>query len=81
MSRRARLIEMVVFIGASALGIYALGRSLNGLFEPGKGTDVLWILVLAGTIWVLFAQMGRVQDAWPRRPDVKIGVGKPRDNQ
>lgn len=81
MSHRARVVEMLIFIGASALGIFALGRGLNGLFESGKGVDLLWFLVLAGTIWVLFAQMGRVQDAWPRRPGVKADLGKPMEHR
>ena len=58
---------MLIFVGASGLGIYALGRGLAGLFEPGKGIDLLWLAVLAGTVWILFAQMGRVNDTWPRR--------------
>jgi hypothetical protein len=58
---------MLIFIGASGLGIYAVGRGLTGLFEPGKGIDVLWLVVLAGAVWILFAQMGRVNDTWPRR--------------
>jgi hypothetical protein len=60
------MVEMLIFVGACGLGIYALGRGLAGLFEPGKGADLLWVAVLAGTIWVLFAQMGRVNDTWPR---------------
>ena len=66
-TKRVRVFEMLVFVGASGLGIYALGRGLAGLFEPGKGTDLLWLAVLAGAVWILFAQMGRVNDTWPRR--------------
>jgi hypothetical protein len=58
---------MLIFVGASGLGIYALGRALAGFFEPGKGTDLVWLAVLAGTVWILFAQMSRVNDTWPRR--------------
>jgi hypothetical protein len=66
---------MLIFIGASGLGIYAVGRGLAGLFEPGKGVDWLWLAVLAGTVWILFAQMGRVNDTWPRR-DSESGAEK-----
>ena len=71
MSRRGRAVEMLIFLAASGLGIYALGRGLNGVFEPGQGASVLWLSVAAGTIWVLCSQMGRVQDRWPRRGDAQ----------
>jgi hypothetical protein len=66
-TNRTRAVEMLIFFGASGLGVYSLGRALTGLFEPGKGIDTLWLAVLAGTVWILFAQMGRVKDTWPRR--------------
>jgi hypothetical protein len=62
-----QVIEMLLFLGVSALGIYALGSGLSGLFEPGRGIQLAWLAVLAVTLWVLFSQMGRVHDAWPRR--------------
>jgi hypothetical protein len=58
---------MALFVGASLLGIYGLGQGLTGLFEPGRGIDLMWLAVTGLTMWVLFAQMGRVHDAWPRR--------------
>jgi len=49
------------------IGIYGLGQGLTGLFEPGQGIDLLWLAVTGVAMMVLFAQMGRVHDTWPRR--------------
>jgi hypothetical protein len=62
-----RAAEMLLFVAVSALGVYALGNGLSGLFEPGKSVQLAWVAVLAVTLLILFAQMGRVHDAWPRR--------------
>jgi hypothetical protein len=62
---------MLVFLVVSAIGIYALGIGLAGLFEPGKAIDLLWLAVSLASLMILFAQMGRVQDSWPRHPDRK----------
>ncbi len=61
--------EMLLFLVASAVGIYGLGQALPGLFEPGKGISLIWLAVTGIALLVLFAQMGRVQDTWPRRRD------------
>ena len=66
-SRRG--LEMLLFLVASAVGIYGLGQALPGLFEPGQGIHLIWLAVTAVALMVLFAQMGRVQDSWPRRRD------------
>ena len=63
--------EMLVFLIVSAIGIYALGNGLTGLFESGKAIDLLWLAVSLAAIMLLFAQMGRVHDTWPRRRDAK----------
>lgn len=63
-----REMEMALFVGASLVGIYGLGQGLNGLFEPGKGINLLWLAITGIALFVLFAQMGRVHDSWPRRP-------------
>ena len=76
MTKRIRAVEMLIFVGASGLGIYALGRGLAGFFELGKGTDLLWLAVLAGAVWILFAQMGRVNDTWPRRASESRSDGR-----
>jgi hypothetical protein len=65
---RQRQLEMALFIVASLLGIYGLGQGLNGLFEPGRGINLPWLAVTGIALFVLFAQMGRVHDAWPHRP-------------
>jgi|GEM_PF-3533721 hypothetical protein len=62
-------MEMLLFLVASAISIYALGKGLTGLFEPGKGVDLLWLAVAVAAMKILFAQMGRVHDTWPRRHD------------
>ncbi len=60
-------MEMLLFLVVSAIGIYALGNGLLGLFEPGKGIDLLWLAVAVAAMLILFAQMGRVHDSWPSR--------------
>jgi hypothetical protein len=58
---------MLLFLAVSALGIYALGSGLSGLFDSGSSVQLPWLAILAVTLWILFSQMGRVHDAWPRR--------------
>ncbi len=69
--QRRRRGEMLVFLVVSALGIFALGNGLNGSFEPGSGSNVAWLAVAAAAILILFRQMGRVHDAWPRRGEAE----------
>jgi hypothetical protein len=59
--------EFLLFLIASAVGICSLGQGLSGLFELGQGISLLWLAVTGVAIIILFAQMGRVQDTWPRR--------------
>lgn len=61
-------LEMVVFLLASLVGIYGLGQGLAGLYERGHEINLLWLAVTGFAFFVLFAQMGRVHDTWPRRP-------------
>jgi hypothetical protein len=65
-----RGLEILVFLIVSAVGIYALGNGLTGLFELGKAIDLLWLAVSLAAIMLLFAQMGRGHDTWPRRKSV-----------
>jgi hypothetical protein len=58
---------MLLFLVTSVVGIYGLGRGLSGLFEPGQGISLVWLAVTGVAFFILFAQMGRVQDTWPRR--------------
>ncbi len=64
--------EMLLFLVASAVGIYGLGQGLSGLFESGQGIHLIWLAVTGVAFMVLFAQMGRVRDTWPRRHDSRI---------
>lgn len=59
--------EFLLFLIASAVGVYSLGQGLMGLFEPGQGINLLWLAVTGVAMIILFAQMGRVHDTWPRR--------------
>ena len=61
--------EFVLFLVASVIGIYGLGRGLTGMFEPGQGISLPWLAVTGVAFVVLFAQMGRVHDTWPRKPE------------
>ncbi len=63
-------VEMLIFLVASAIGIYSLGQGISGLFEVGQGIHLIWLAVTGVAFLVLFAQMGRVKDAWPRRRDL-----------
>ncbi len=60
-------MEMVLFVVTSVIGIYAFGKGTTGLIEPGGGFNALWLAVAGVTFLVLFRQMGRVHDTWPRR--------------
>lgn len=62
---------MLLFLFASGIGIYALGNGWTGLSEPGHGASLLWLAVAGGAIMILFWQMGRVHDTWPRRRDTE----------
>lgn len=64
-----RVLEMLLFVVASVIGIYGLGRGLTGMFEPGQGISLPWLAVTCVAFIVLFAQMGRVHDTWPRKPE------------
>ena len=66
-----RGIEMMLFLVASAVGIYGLGQGLTGLFELGQGIHLIWLAVTGVAFMVLFAQMGRVKDTWPRLRDIR----------
>jgi hypothetical protein len=61
---------MLIFLVASAVGIYSLGQGLSGLFEVGQGIHLIWLAVTGVAFLILFAQMGRVKDTWPRRRDL-----------
>ena len=70
--KNRRAAEMLLFLVASAVGIYSLGQGLSGLFEVGQGIHLIWLAVTGVAFLVLFAQMGRVKDTWPRRRDLIV---------
>jgi len=59
--------EFLLFLIVSVVGVYSLGQGLTGLFEPGQGITLLWLAVTGVAMMILFSQMGRVHDTWPRR--------------
>lgn len=56
-----------MFLIVSALGVYALGSGMRDLSQPDGGMGLGWLAIAAAAMWVLFSQMGRVHDSWPRR--------------
>ena len=70
-------MEMLLFLVVSVIGIYALGNGLTGLFEAGKGINLLWLAVAVAAMMILFAQMGRVHDSWPSRRDTQNQQAQP----
>ncbi len=66
---RRKGIEFLLFVIASVIGIYGLGRGLTGMFEPGQGISLPWLGVTCVAFIVLFAQMGRVHNTWPRKSE------------
>lgn len=66
MTRRRGIAELLLFLAASAIGIYAFGRGLAGFFG-NPHPDPWWLPVGFAALWVLAKQMARVQDRWPRR--------------
>ena len=61
------IAEFLLFVIASAVGVYSLGEGLTGIFEPGHGLDLLWLVVTFVALNILAAQMRRVKQTWPSR--------------
>jgi hypothetical protein len=66
MTRRRGVAELLPFLAASGIGIFAFGRGLAGLFGQPHA-DPWWLPVGFAALWVLAKQMSRIQDRWPRR--------------
>ena len=66
MTRWRGIAELLLFLAASAIGIYAFGRGLAPFFGRPHG-DPWWLPVGFAALLVLAKQMGRIQDRWPRR--------------
>lgn len=64
-----RGIELMLFVIASVIGIYGLGRGLTGMLAPSQGISLIWLAVTGVAFIVLLAQMGRVHDTWPRKSE------------
>ena len=60
--------EIILFLLASTVGVYGIGRGLAGFYEQGQQISLVWLAATGVAIFVLFAQMGRVHDTWPHRP-------------
>ena len=75
MNWRRGLTEALLFLVASAVGIFGLGTGLAGFFGPGRG-DIAWLGASAVALMVLAQQMGRVQDHWPRRAATRATSGR-----
>ena len=73
-TKTQRGLEVAIFLLASVLGTYGLGNGLSGFYERGQEINLLWLAVTGVAFFVLFAQMGRVHDSWPRRPDPRAGA-------
>jgi hypothetical protein len=66
MTRRRGVAELLLFLGASAIGILAFCPGLAGFFGQPHA-DPWWLPVGFAALWVLAKQMSRIQDRWPRR--------------
>ena len=78
-SARRRHSEAILFLVASAVGIYALGNAFNGLLGSGGAVALGWFAVAGLAMFVLIAQMGRVHDTWPRSASGSTVHGAPRN--
>ena len=60
--------EMLLFLAVSAAGVYALGSAMQAVSGPGTGgVGLTWLAIAGAAMWILFAQMGRVHNSWPRQ--------------
>ena len=63
------LVEFVVFLAVSSIGIYALGTGFTVLSATGEEANLSWFAVVALAAAILVAQMRRVYQRWPHRAD------------
>lgn len=66
-SLRRRQVEMLVFVVASGVGIYAFGNVFHNIHTPASSLP--WLALAGVSVLLLTGQMSRVHDAWPRRGD------------
>jgi hypothetical protein len=60
MHRRA-MLEAMVFLGSTVLGIYAMGQLWHAAFHLGGSGSLLWTAILFLCLFLLGKQIGRVQ--------------------
>ena len=65
-SLRHRRMEMVVFLVASIVGVYAFGNAFHELSGSAVAVSLGWFALAGLALFVLVGQMSRVHDAWPR---------------
>ena len=64
---RTRRLEMLIFLVVCAVGVYAFGSGMRAMTGSGGGVGLAWLAIAGVAMWILFSQMGRVHDSWPRR--------------
>lgn len=77
-----RALETLLFIAASVVGVYGIGQGLAGVYQPGQPINLAWLAVTGIAVFVLFAQMGRVQDTWIHKPTkIRKNAAEPDERQ
>jgi hypothetical protein len=75
MTRRRGVAELLLFLGASGIGIFAFGRGLAGFFGQPHA-DPWWLPVGFAALWVLAKQMSRIHlDAYTAAAAIVILAG------
>lgn len=64
---RTRRLEMLLFLAVSGVGVYALGSAMRAITKAGAAAALAWLAMAGAAMWILFSQMSRVHDSWPRR--------------
>lgn len=55
------MLEVLVFLGSTVLGVYAMGQLWHSVFDWGGAGTLLWAAILFLCLFLLSKQMGRVQ--------------------
>ena len=59
--RSQAMLEVLVFVGGTGLGVYAMGQVWHSVFDRGGSGTLLWAAILFLCLFLLGKQMGRVQ--------------------
>ena len=74
----SRRWEMLLFLAVSAVGVYALGSAMQAVTGPGSGAvGLTWLAIAGAAMWILFTQMGRVHNSWPRQQKAEGLLSRP----